>query len=82
MAPAGSAQSAFTPAQSLVRLRRLQALVAAEQLDALLFVAGVDGRDHRGATHALNYLFAGAPALRRSCARPPRARSHHTCTSI
>lgn len=57
MAPVAS--SSFTPAQSLLRLTRLQKLCSSLSLDALVFIAGVDGLDHTGTQHALNYLFAG-----------------------
>ena len=56
-------EDAFTAADSLCRLQRLQATCGAlresEGVDALLFVGGVDGRDNLGSVRCLNFLLGG-----------------------
>ena len=54
-----SASSRFSPVDALTRLQSLQGLCARLDLDALLFVGGVDGRDNLGATRAINFLLGG-----------------------
>ena len=49
----------YTAADAAVRLQRVQATCASLDLDAILFVGGVDGRDNLGSVHALNYLLGG-----------------------
>ena len=56
-------EDAFTAADSLCRLQRLQATCGAlresEGVDALLFIGGIDGRDNLGSVRCLNFLLGG-----------------------
>jgi hypothetical protein len=49
----------FTPAQAALRLRRLQALLIAQRLDAALLVPGVDSRDSLPTAALTAYLLEG-----------------------
>ena len=51
--------SEYSSAECLQRLQTLQRVCAAERLDALLLVGGVDGRHHAGSREALGWLLGG-----------------------
>ena len=61
MVAAPAREMSFTAVDSVVRLQRMQAVCKALDVDALLFVGGVDGRDNLGSVQALNYLLGGRP---------------------
>ena len=42
--------------ECLQRLRSLQSLCASQELDALLLIGGIDGRNHAGSKEALSWL--------------------------
>jgi len=49
----------FTPGRCALRLRRLQALCKELDLDALLLVPGLDGKNNIGSNQAVSYLLEG-----------------------
>ncbi|KAJ9471759.1 hypothetical protein DIPPA_19413 [Diplonema papillatum] len=54
------AEALYTPCDSRLRLERVRRVLDERQLDALLFIAGVDSRDNEGCIQAINYLLLGA----------------------